>query len=725
MIMNLRPQHEKLLREIYKRDGTVDEQKLSFFKHYLQQKPMKISESMNVLKEYTKKYAQSGQHMKHLTTITISTHLMQDYSIFCTSFEIAALKLIKTHLKVIIRVMKKSMSVYPEDFIDLCCAEIMKCFIFFTYAGTRCSHAESLSTQILLAICSAVDNGFTSAKSIVADYPELYERISHVYSGNWSTLSSINIRKRELEDERMTPSKEPDDESYSTDATASYNFAEMSYNYTEDKSSSSSSIFSAPEKTEPCRNYGKKEAADESEKPCSGIPVPPANRVTEELASRLQGISLSSNASSTDLASGKKEFIPAHGFVVKSNGSDRVSENDLFFLSLLSMIIKTAGLLVRHSEKKICNLNKALIKAAPFNREFREEIFKGYFRLLAPGSNLTTAIYQALEVSSEREIENMQNIIYHHISQDCYPELIRQANAMLAFLRTKMFDSPSTIDKNRRTYVFLLLQTVLFIHTTETSTPTAQISKSFYFLLRSLFPKKTLFRKVVLNDSDLQERGLTVKYFKLFVTKCQDKENLFHSLLRRAFQKELGLGTSTVPGDLKLLISKELESTISQLDKCMSLGLLEILLEIAASPNLQFREYINSTLELVIEKGILGKRSQFEEHKRISLFAKIRTHAITQGGLYISLLKKSIPTINKSEIKIVAGVFSVINEVTGLEECGKYVDISGTHYNIEDDNKLCKRASSVQGSSIRSSTTFGGVRKSSIRLFDMFKKLNK
>ncbi|KAI5189676.1 hypothetical protein NEMIN01_0629 [Nematocida minor] len=725
MIMNLRPQHEKLLREIYKREGTVDEQKLSFFKHYLQQKPMKISESMNTLKEYTKKYAQSNNFEKHLTTLIISSHLIQDYSMFCTSFEIAALKLIKTHLKVIFRMMKKGVAAYPTGFIDACCSEIKRCFVLFTYAGTRCSQAESLSTQIFLAICSAIDNEFTCERRTHLENTELYERISNIYAGNWSTLSTINIKKKELDEERMSPPKDPDDESYSTDATASYNFAEMSYNYTEDKTSSSSSIFSANDKTEADKKQDKKEISESATARQPAQKDVPEYRAGDGLANRMQGMSIANSTTSLNSFAMKKEFISAEGFIIKSSSQNRTEFNDMFFLTLLSMVIKTAGLLVRHPEKKISSLNKALIKAAPFNRELRQDIFSSYFHLLAPASILSTAIFQVLEIASEREIENMHNIIYYHISTDCYSEIIRQANAILASRRSKMFDSANNVEKNRRTYIFLLLQTVLFVNTIETSIPTAQIAKSFYFLLRSLFPKKTLFRKIVLTDADIQERALTVKYFKLFITKCQDKENMFHSLLRRSFQKEVGIGTSTVPSDLKLLISKELEYTVMQLEKCTSLGLLEVLLEISSSPNLQFREYINSTLELIIEKGILGKRSQFEEHKRISLFAKIRTQAIQHGGLYISLLKKSIPTINKSEIKTVAGVFAILNESSGLEECSKYVDITGTNYNIEEDNRLCKRENSVQGSSIRSGTTFGGVRKSSIRLFEMFKKLNK
>ncbi|KAI5165514.1 hypothetical protein NEIRO02_0448 [Nematocida sp. AWRm79] len=711
MIMNLRPQHERLLREIYKRDGSVDEQKLSFFKHYLQQKPMKISETINILKDYTKKYAQSNQFEKHLTTLVISSHLVQDYSMFCASFEVAALKLIKTHLKVILRIMKKGPQACPAGFIDMCCQEIKRCFVLFTYAGTRCSEAESLTSQIFFAICSAIDNGFISEKREKMEISEIYERISQVYACNWSTLSTINIKKKECtEDERMSNIKDPDDESYSTDATASYNFAEMSYNYTDDKTSSSSSIFPLLEKGE-----GEK-ALDRAEE----IEDPQQDTLYNPDASRIQELSIRNSTSE----SVRKEFITGNGFIVKSDSMGRAEFNDMFLLTLLSMIIKAAGLLVRHPEKKIFSLNRALIKAASFNREIRQDIFSTYFHLLAPASILSTVVHQALEIASEREIDNMHSIIYYYISSDCYADLIKQSNSILTSRRLKMFESANN-EKTRRMYVLLLLQTVSFISEVETTAPTAQIAKSFYFLLRSLFPKKTLFRKIVLTDADLQERALTIKYFKLFMTKCQDKENLFHSLLRRTFQKEVGIGTSTVPADLKLLISKELESTVMHLEKCSSLGLLEVLLEIASSPNLQFREYINSTLELMVEKGILEKRSQFEEHKRISLFAKIRTQAIQHGGLYVSLLKKSIYTINKSEIKIVAGVFAILNEVSGLEECSKYVDVTGTHYNIEEDNKLCKRESSVQGSSVRSSMTFGGVRKSSIRLFEMFKKLNK
>ncbi|KAI5135147.1 hypothetical protein NEAUS07_1030 [Nematocida ausubeli] len=712
MIMNLRPQHEKLLREIYKRDGSVDEQKLSFFKHYLQQKPMKISETINILKDYTKKYAQSNQFEKHLTTIVISSHLIQDYSMFCTSFEVAALKLIKTHLKVILRVMKKGPQSCPAGFIETCCEEMKRCFFLFTYAGTRCSEAESLTSQIFLAICSAIDNGFVSEKRDPLDNTEIYERISQVYAGNWNTLSTINIKKKEGEDERMSTIKDPDDESYSTDATASYNFAEMSYNYTDDKSSSSSSIFSVHEKTEMEKVPEKAEEKD-------GDLALEESAYNSEVA-RMQEMSIRSGTPDST----RKDFITGAGFIVKCDSLSRVEFNDRFLLNILSMIIKASGLLVRHAEKKISSLNRALIKAAPFNREIRQDIFSTYFHLLAPASILSTVIYQALEIASEREIDRMHTIIYYHISSDCYADLIKQSNSILTSRRLKMFESANN-EKTRRTYILLLLQIVSFIGNVETTDPTAHIAKSFYFLLRSLYPKKTLFRKIVLTDADMQERALTVKYFKLFVTKSHDKENLFHSLLRRTFQKEVGIGSSTVPADLKLLISKEMESTIMHLEKCSSLGLFEVLLEIVGSPNLQFREYISSTLELMVERGILEKRSQFEEHKRISLFAKIRTQAIQHGGFYVSLLKKSIPTINKSEIKIVAGVFTILNEVSGLEECGKYVDISGTHYNIEEDNKLCKRESSVQGSSVRSTMTFGGVRKSSIKLFEMFKKLNK
>lgn len=697
MIVNLRPQHERLLREIYRRDGTADEQKLSFFKHYLQQKPMKISESMCTLKEYTKKYAEAGKYAKHMTTLTISSHLIRDYSMFCTSFEIEALKLIKTHLKTILRIMKKGPSSFPKGFIEACCEEVKSCFTFFNYAGTRCSEAESLSTQIFLAICNAIDSGFTSELEVFEDNLEIYKQISTVYAGNWSTLSTINVKKKEIAEDRMSPPKDPDEESYSTDATGSYNFAEMSYNYTEDKSSSS--IFTVSE------------AGEEGDEQKNDV-------------SRMQQMGIRRRSESISLDS-KKGFISAEGFRIKTSSEERVEFNDMFFLTLLAIIIKTPGLLVRHTEKKLASLNRALVKAAPFNQETRKEIFIGYFHLLAPASVLSTAILQVLEIASEREIENMHGIIYCQISTECYSDIIRQANSILTSRRGKMFDSANNVEKNRRAYIFLLLQTVLFVNMIDTATPAAQIAKSFYFLLRSLFPKKSLFRKIVLTEADIQERTLTVKYFKLFITKCQDKENMFHSLLRRAFQKEVGIGTSTVPSDLKLLISKELDYTITQMEKCTSLTLLEVLLEICAVPNLQFREYIHSSLEQMVEKGVLGKRSQFEEHKRISLFAKIRTQAIQHRGVYVTLLKKAIPTINKSEIRTVAGVFTILNEVAGLEECSKYVDVTGTSYNVEEDNRLCKRESSVQGSSVRSGTTFGGVRKSSIRLFEMFKKFNK
>ncbi|KAI5184745.1 hypothetical protein NEHOM01_0347 [Nematocida homosporus] len=746
--MNLRPKHERLLRDIYKRDGSVDEQKLSFFKHYLQQKPMKIAETMGILKEYAKKYAIAKSYEKHMTTMIVSSHLIQDYAMFCTSFEISALKLIKTHLKEILKIISKDESSFPPGYPSKCKEEMRRCFHLFTYAGTRSSKAEKVSTHILLALCTAIDSGFTSVRKEALSNAQMYEALTQLYANKWSTFSSLHLRKKELtEEEKTSPGKEVDGESYSTDASLSYNFADGSCNYTEDKSSSSSSFFSAPDlPLVPAKDADREDGntLPEDSAPTSLTNLSHVNstqtnltqpnltqsNLTQpapsslEMTEGLSGLAISRNNFSGHLKGAMAQgFISPAQFVVHPN-EPRVAQTDAFLLSLLSSIIKSAGILVHHTEKKILGINRTVVKAAPFNEEIRQEIFISYFQMLSP-TVIPAVVKQIIEISSEREIEDIHKILYNTINVDLYSDLLIQSNVILSNCRTKIFGGVS-VEKSRHLAIFLLLQTTLFLNTINVAIPPARMTKSFYFLLRALYPKKSLFRKVAITDNDMQERVLTIKYFKLFISKCQDKEIVFLSLLRRAFQKEAGIGSSSVPSDLKLLIAKELEQSLLETEKCTSLSLFELLLDIAQSSSLQFREHINSALGIMVEREILGKRSQFEEHKRKSVFARVRTLAVAHGGLYTTLLKKSLPTINKSEIRTVAGVFSAINEVSGLDECSKYVDISeGTVYNLEEDNKLCNRESSIQGSSIRSGTTFGGIRKSSIRLFEIFRKLNR
>ncbi|KAI5181497.1 hypothetical protein NEOKW01_1678 [Nematocida sp. AWRm80] len=776
MIMSLRPHHERLLREIYKKDGSVDEQKLSFFKHYLQQKPMKISETMRILKDYTKKYALNGQYNKHITSMVISSHLIKDYSMFCTSFEIAALKLVKTHLKECLRVIKNGKRKYPEQFVLEMEEEIKKCFFLFTYAGTRTSKSEKIATHIFLALCSAIDSGFNSERRKPLSNMEMYESLTQLFSGKWGTLSLVNIKKKE-EEERESAGKNQEDEEYSIESSLSYNFADASCNYTEDKTSTSSSFFSVPDKPDTKETKETKEPSKTAEPPTAQTAQTTGqNDSLSNTTANGQGLATtqkSSNSTQTGQPQGNttipsslnsipagstnpsqinvsvtppnglapslivpnssqvvlpvinaKEFLPFKLFVIRKESLEEIRQTDNLLLTLLSILTKASGILVHHTEKKISLLNRVIIKPAPFNMEMRYEIFSTYFQVLPP-TTVPTAAKQVIEIATEREIPAIHQTLHSLTTLDLYSDLIMQSNSLLMSYRTKIFEVQS-VDRNRKNYVFLLLQTVLFVNSIQVNIPSARLTKSFYFLLRTLFPKKTIFRKVIISDIDMQERALTIKYFKLFISKCQDKETIFVSLLRRSFQKEAGIGSSSVPSDLKLLISKELEQNLLEMDRCSSLSLLELLLDIANSPALQFREYINSSLELIVEKGVLAKRSQFEEHKRNSIFAKIRTHAISHGGLYISLLKKSLPTISISEIKVIAGVFSVISEVSGLEECSKYIDIpEGTTYDQEEDNRLCNRDSSIQGSTHRSDTTFEGVRKTSIRLFDMFRRLNK
>ncbi|KAI5172045.1 hypothetical protein NEFER03_1290 [Nematocida sp. LUAm3] len=726
MIMNLRPKHERLLRDIYTRDGTVNEQKLSFFKHYLQQKPMKIAESMGVLKEYTKKYAQGKAYEKHITTLIISSHLIQDYAMFCTSFEVSALRLIKAHLKEMLKVLSKEIQL-PENYLERYKEEMKKCFHLFTYAGTRTTQSEKTSAHILMSLCTAIDHGFSFRRKKPVNALQIYAGLNEIYSSKWGTFSSIQLKRRESDEEKDSPMRAPEEDVYSTDVSLSSNEVGNSYNQSDDRSSSSS-LFSVDQ-------YPQNNPEPFNAPTVSSMPSINSSDVLTRIegenvldASSLFGPMSTLNMSQGSVAYSMKE-TPAFGFISSSlfsvHPSDEVAAStDAFLLSLLSTIIKSAGILVHHTEKKVLGINHALLKAASFNEEVRQNIFSTYFQMLSP-MNVSTAVKQMIEISTEREIPNMHRIIYTVLGADLYSDILVQSNIILTKYRIKIFEGNS-VEKNRFYLSFLLLQTVLFVNTINIAIPPTRLTKSFYFLLRSLYPKKSLFRKVSFTDIDLQERSLAIKYFKLFISRCQDKEVVFLSLLRRSFQKEAGIGSSTVPSDLKLLIAKELENSLIETEKCSSLNLLEVLLDIAASSSLQFREQINTSLGILIEKGILSQKSQFEEHKRKSLFARIRTMAVAQGGLYTALLKKSIPTISKSEIKAIAGVFSIINEVSGLEICGKYIDVSeGATYNLEEDTKLCKRERSIQGSSLRSGTTFEGVRKSSIRLLEIFKRLGK
>jgi len=865
MIISFRPKHERLLREIYKKDGTVDEQKLSFFKHYLQQQPMKISESMNILKEYTKKYSNGGNIEKHLTTMEISSCLIQEYSMFCTSFEISALRLIKTHLKETLRIINKSKD--ADMAIEKSKEELKKCFDLFSYAGTRSSKAEKITTHIFLALASSIDAGFLSVRENPPKNNEIYENLNRMYSGKWN-ISSTNIKK-EIEEERTNPERErereQEEESYSTDSTGSSNFADNSCNYTDDRSSSSSLFLDSDTQDAQKPGAGKKSSDRGTEKdkgreeeeaknrerkqaesstaangneqkasvPTDGnikqakngaqsedgtggstgdgmrdvtrdgmgddmkdingdgtgegttgatgdstrdstiaqgeaqletnsqnsiphgatstpnetpeirtigdainengnavastdlnIPGGIASTVTSSaIMNSLTGLSISHNTLPVSIRGEiTKTFISSENFVVESSDMEKTSSTDFFKLSLLNTIIKTSGLLIHHTEKKLHSLNNALVKAAPFNAEIRQEIFTSYFQMLSPTS-VPLAVKQVIEIASVRKIPNIHKVLYSMVNNDLYSDLIIQSNVILTQYKTKIFEG-GEVEARREAFAFLLLQTVLFVNSVQVSIPPARMTKSFYFLLRAQFPKKSLFRKIVIGEADLQERSLTIKYFKLFISKCLDKEIVFLSLLRRAFQKEAGIGNSSVPSDLKLIIAKELQQSLSETGKCTSLALLDFLLDIACSPQLQFREHINKSLEKMVEKEVLGKRSQFEEPKRLSTFARIRTHAMEHGGLYVTLLKKALPTITKGEVRTVAGVFSTINDHSGLEECGKYIDISeSVSYCLEEDQKLCNKEGSAHGSSVKSGTTFSGVRKSSIRLFDIFKRL--
>lgn len=743
MILSFRSKHERLLREIYRRDGTPDEQKLSFFKHYLQQKPMKIAESMVILKEYAKKYALAKEYSKHLTTLVISAHLFQNYTMFCTSFEAAALRLLKTHLKELLKLLSPSEPGCSESFLSSCCEEVKACFSFFTYAGTRSSRAEKISTHIFLALCNAIDAGFTSIKKEKEKTKDIYDNIAKIYASKWPSLSSVQLRKAE---ELELEAKE-DEDSYNTESSFAYHCADTSCNYTEDKSGSSSSSFFTPEQnpgppilpladsdTPPVDEQVQQELPQSdgqlqqeqtpgqswaASAPEEGKPIP------AEVLNALSSLSASQSTLPLSIRNGISiAYISPDKFVVHSCRPN-VEQVDSFLLCLLSIVVKAPGLLLHHTEKKLQALNQALVKAAPFNISQRHEIFTLYFHHLPP-TIIPVAVRQVLELGGERKIAHLHNILYSTVSTDIYADIIIQSNTVMAHYRTKIFSGQNT-DALRYSLAFILYQTTDFINSAQVTIPPARMTGSYYLLLRVLFPKKTLFRKVVLTEEDFQERGLIIKYFKLFLTRCQDKEIVFLSLLRCTFQKELGIGASSIPADLKLLIARELEQNLLETDKCTCLPLFEHLLDIAASPLLQFRENIHTSLGTMVEKEILGKKSQFEETKRVRVFARIRTLAVTQGGIYVTLLKKAVPTVPISEVKIITGVFATIQNVSGLEECSKYIDISeGAIYNLEEDNKLCNRNSSVQESSARSgTTTFGGVRKSSIRLLDIFKKLNK
>lgn len=736
--MNFRPKHERLLREIYKRDGTLNDQKLSFFKHYLQQKPMKIAETMGVLKEYSKKYAQNKSEKKYLTTLTISSHLIQDYAVFCTSFEISALKLIKTHLKEILKMFSQETW---REYVPRCQEEIVKCFHFFTYAGTRSSRAEKISTHIFLALCTAIDGGFTAQRREKLTFDQLHENLAQIFTNRLNTFSSLHIGEAGEAD--ALPGRE--DESYSTEESMSYNYPEGS-NCT-DKSSSSSFFSHLNEPAQPAQlesvpstsntgiisgsfNGNNTITANNTANSTPTQPLQLSATATPNASMLVRkdnawdGHTQSQSSFSLTLRTAiPLRFICSSLFVVHPDAST-VAETDRFLLSLLAVLIRSAGLLIHHTEKKTQSLNQTLLKAGSFNEDMRQEIFTTYFQMLSPTAT-PIAVRQAIEIASIREIPDIHLILYSTVSAELSSDLIIQSNVLLTTYRTKIFEE-NAAEKNRIIAAFLLLQVSIFIGTVQISIPPARMTKSFYFLLRSLYPKRSLFRKINLTEMDLQDRMVSIRYFKLFISRCQDKEIVFLSLLRRAFQKEAGIGSSSVPSDLKLLIAKEQEHALAEVTQCSCFGLFELLLDIAASPLLQFREQISSALIIMIEKGILTKRSQFEEHKRKRVFARIRTLAVKHGGLYVNLLKKSLPTINRSEIRVVAGVFSVINEVSGLEECGKYVDISeDMAYDIEEDKRLCNKESSMQGSSVRSGTTFGGVRKSSIRLFEIFKRFNK
>ncbi|KAI5188559.1 hypothetical protein NECID01_0172 [Nematocida sp. AWRm77] len=857
MIMNFRPKYENLMRDIYKKDGSVDEQKLSFFKHYLQQKPMKISESMGTLRTFSKKFGRRKRYMEYLTTLRISAHLIQDYSMFSTSFEVAALKLVKTHVKEIIKVFTMT-DEHPRGFIDQFCEELKKCFFLFTYAGTRSSKAEKLTAVILIILCTAIDSGFVSAPKDERTSAEWYGEIEVFLAGVLEESEdgegppkeggldkdggkgmpeySEDVDKSVVIDIEKEDKGAETEEEYDSDKE--YRFENLSYNYTDDRSSSSSSSCLMPKevyKNIHCRNKevqeavttesGKEEEKDRgkgrgrdkdgkdkegeedgergidididrgSSKHSGGSASEEEDSTTDNesagegeekrrrtkradgrgkekgrgrgreegrgeeekgseqntsedsdlvspsemnipgglegtvtfngIINSITGLSISHNTLPMFVKGEvSKEYIAPDLFAVKSDQLESVCFFDGFLLELLSLISKTSGLLINSTEKKVESLNKALIKAAPFNIAQRQEIFTTYLKMLPPNS-VEDSVKSVIKVASERKIPNVQSILYSAIGTDLYSDIVIGSNIVLSEYKYRIFEGEE-VEKFRASFSFSLLQIVQFVNMIWVSVPPARMTKSFHFLLRSLFPKKSLFKKIVASDSDTLDRALVSKYFRLFASKCQDQEIVFLSLLRRTFPKELGVNTFSLPFDLKFLVVKDIEYLMGKLPRCASLDLLSIFLDLAVIPSLHFREQIYNCLIIMVEKDVLTKRSQFEEPKKQAVFARIRMLAVRQGGLYVRLLVSSLKSITTKEIKLVAGVFSAINETAGLNECAQYVDLSeAILYDISEDTRICAREPSIQGGSIKSGTTFSGERKSRIRLLDLFKKPNK
>lgn len=783
MIVNLRPKHEKLIRDIYRKEGAIDEQKLSFFKHYLQQKPMKLSPSLDVLRAYTKKYFSVGKYEKQLVTMAIAADVLEEFSIFGTSFEVPALKMLKTMVKELLRASSPGrLQKLAPSFLERSRVQMVRCFFFFNYAGTRSTKAEKITTHILLALCGAIDGSFRMVEERPTALDGLYHEIKEVYNTQWGSLSQIRSQsqgtggtveagggeaargaadrshmdeslgslERGVEQMRLEGGQEYDEGSYNTETTASYNYNGNSCNYTDENdndksSSSSSSFFSAPSSPFPLPSVSQgaaiakgslssglpprdslagepKQSAARDESVLETIPLDPDMKAQNESYSNISQppLPLSLTCTQGPITS---VFITGDNFAIQSEYSlDALPGHDHFLLSLLSIVIKSPGILIRHSEKKLHSLNLAVVKPTGLNVDLRYSIFTGIFTIIPPPV-VPMMVKQVIELSSSMKIPNIHNVLYSTISTDLYSDLIVQSNVAMTHYRAKILGSSQDLSALRTAAMFLLLQTIHFVNSIQVTTPPARITKSFYFLLRSFFPKKSLFRKVTMSDEDLLDKSLTIRYFKLFITKCQDKETIFLSLLRRSFQKEACLGKSAVPSELKLLVAKELDQTLSGVERCLSLSLFDFLVDISQASPLESKEHIQRILGKMAQKGVLRKRTQFEEHKRVSIAAKLRLLSAKKDGIYGVVLKSAVATLPKSEVHLLAAVFRSINDNEGLDECRKIVDVENdTHYDVEEDERLCNRAGSVQGSSIRSGTTFGGVRKSSIRLFELFKR---